>query len=175
MIYVTHDQVEAMTLGDRVAVLKDGVLQQVAPPMELYRRPANQFVAGFIGSPAMNFVEGTLRRDDGAWLFTSPALTLPIACSGAPEERVVLGVRPQHITIGAPAGDHAGVARGEVTVVELLGDQQIVHVTLPNGVRLVATAPPDLPVTADETVSLRIAPDAVHLFRASDGMRIAPE
>src|SRR5881398_1735238 len=76
MVYVTHDQVEAMTLGTRVAVLKDGVLQQVAPPMELYRRPINQFVAGFIGSPAMNFIRGTITRDNGHARFSAPGVTI---------------------------------------------------------------------------------------------------
>jgi len=175
MIYVTHDQVEAMTLGERVAVLKDGVLQQVSPPMELYRRPANQFVAGFIGSPAMNFVEGTLRRDGDGWLFASPALTLPVACAQAGRERVVLGVRPEHITIVGPAADGVGVVRGTVALIEPLGAEQIVHVTLADGVGLVATVPPDAPVAVDEPVSLRIAPDSVHLFRASDGRRVGGE
>ncbi|MFL5575156.1 MAG: ABC transporter ATP-binding protein, partial [Gemmatimonadaceae bacterium] len=173
MIYVTHDQAEAMTLGDRVAVLRDGVLEQVAPPMELYRRPATRFVAGFIGSPAMNLVDGELRADGGAWRFESPALTLPLARPAAGEGRVTLGVRPQHITLGAPAADGPGAVRGEVAVVEPLGDTQIVHVTLPGGTRLVVTAPPDARVAADETVSLRIAPEEVHLFRGSDGARLA--
>src|SRR5690242_10663374 len=83
MVYVTHDQVEAMTLGTRVAVLKDGELQQVAPPMELYRRPRNQFVASFIGSPSMNFLRGDVTRANGAPQFTAPGLRLSLA-SDAP-------------------------------------------------------------------------------------------
>jgi multiple sugar transport system ATP-binding protein len=175
MIYVTHDQVEAMTLGERVAVLKDGVLQQVAPPMVLYRRPANQFVAGFMGSPAMNFVEGALRRDGEACVFVSAAFTLPVACVPADGEPVVLGVRPEHITIGAPADDRAGVVRGAVVLIEPIGGEQIVHVTLAEGVGLVATAPSDASVAVDDNVSLRIAPDAIHLFRARDGKRVVAE
>ena len=179
MIYVTHDQVEAMTLGQRVAVLKDGALQQVAPPMELYRRPANQFVAGFIGSPAMNFIEGTLRRDGDQCVFASAAVTLRITCAPVYDERVVLGVRPEHITIDSSMadgdGDGVGVVRGAVALVEPIGGSQIVHVTLADGARLVATAPPEATVAVDDNVSLRIALDALHLFRARDGSRVEGE
>jgi multiple sugar transport system ATP-binding protein len=172
MIYVTHDQVEAMTLGERVAVLKDGALQQVAPPMELYKRPANQFVAGFIGSPGMNFIEGTLRRDGDGCVFASPSLTLPVPCAPTDGDDVVLGVRPEHITLGAPVADGEGLARGAVALIEPIGGEQIVYVTLADGARLVATAPPDASVAVDESVSLRIAPDRVQLFSARDGRRL---
>ena len=172
MIYVTHDQVEAMTLGERVAVLKDGALQQVAPPMELYKRPANQFVAGFIGSPGMNFIEGTLRRDGDQCVFASPSLTLPVPCAPTDGDRVVFGVRPEHITLGAPVSDGGALARGTVALIEPIGGEQIVYVTLADGARLVATAPPDASVAVDESVSLRIAPDRVQLFSARDGRRL---
>ena len=164
-----------MTLGQRVAVLKDGVLQQIAPPMELYRRPANQFVAGFIGSPAMNFVEGTVRREGDSYVFASASFTLPIACAPANGEPVVLGVRPEHITVGAPSSDGAGVVSGMVTLIEPIGGEQIVHVTLADGAELVAMAPPDSAVVVDAPVSLRIAPDTVHLFSARDGSRVRGE
>jgi multiple sugar transport system ATP-binding protein len=172
MVYVTHDQVEAMTLGDRVAVLEEGMLRQVAPPMELYRRPANRFVAEFIGSPAMNFIEGTLEREDDVCRFSSPVVTLPVACDEVPENRVVLGVRPQHMVLGAPNGDGAGVIHGSVVLVEPVGDEQIVHLSTAGGARVVAVVPPDVRVTADESVTLRIEPAAVHLFSAKDGRRI---
>ena len=171
--YVTHDQVEAMTLGERVAVLKDGVLQQVARPMELYKRPANQFVAGFIGSPAMNFIEGTVRRDGDECVFASPSLTLPVPCPPTDGDRVVLGVRPEHITLGPPVADGDGMVRGAVALIEPIGGEQIVHVTLADGAGLVATAPPDAPVAVDESVSLHIALDRVQLFSARDGKRLA--
>jgi multiple sugar transport system ATP-binding protein len=177
MVYVTHDQVEAMTLGDRVAVLKDGVLQQVAPPMELYQKPANQFVAGFIGTPVMNFIEGTVRAGDNGPTFESAALNVQLprgtlngtSLGGA---RVVLGVRPQHVIVGRAGGDNREQTRAEVSVVEPLGDQQIVHLTLATGERLLAAVAPDLSVSADQQVSVGIVPDAVHLFRADDGSRI---
>src|SRR5450759_6029046 len=104
-VYVTHDQTEALTMGDRIAVLKDGVLQQIATPMELYHRPANKFVAGFIGSPAMNFIEGVIQRPEGAagrtgmCAFKGIDLTLDVPCDGELRGRVFLGVRPQHMEV----------------------------------------------------------------------------
>jgi multiple sugar transport system ATP-binding protein len=137
-IYVTHDQVEAMTLGDRVAVMRKGDLQQVASPQELYERPVNVFVAGFIGSPAMNFVEADLQRRDGrlvaaigddaivldeAEAQTSPALAQMVG------RRVVLGIRPEHLAKPTTNGPVASgrIFRGSIRLVEALGSETIVH------------------------------------------------
>ncbi len=139
MIYVTHDQVEAMTLGDRIAVMKDGSLQQVAPPLEIYDRPANQFVAGFIGTPPMNFVDGTLAAQNGRLCFDegSALLRLPERFGPALEGRVgrkaILGIRPEIITVrpdAAAAGDQdlLGV---RVNVVEPLGDEMLLYLATP--------------------------------------------
>jgi ABC-type sugar transport system ATPase subunit len=100
-------------------------------------------------------------------------LTLPVRCSPTDEDRVVLGVRPEHITLGAPGADGDGLVRGAVTLIEPIGAEQIVHVTLADGAGLVATAPPDAPVAVDESVSLHIALDRVQLFSARDGKRLA--
>ncbi len=108
MIYVTHDQVEAMTMGDRLVVMQDGRIQQVGAPVHLYRRPANRFVAGFIGSPAMNFLEGELVRDAGL-AFRGDGLRLPVpdrhrdSLSGYIGRRVILGIRPEHIHYASSA------------------------------------------------------------------------
>ncbi|HEY7237379.1 MAG TPA: ABC transporter ATP-binding protein, partial [Gemmatimonadaceae bacterium] len=119
MVYVTHDQVEAMTLGTRVAVLKDGMLQQVAPPMELYREPQNQFVASFIGSPSMNFVRGAIQRDGGRLRFVAPGFSLALPDGRTMREGpVVVGVRPHDIALDGL--DSTG-ARGVVSLVEPLG------------------------------------------------------
>jgi len=141
MVYVTHDQVEAMTLGDRIAVLKDGEAQQVADPGTLYDRPANLFVAGFIGSPPMNFFEGSLERDGAILVFRERAdvggFRVPVGsgAAGALSDRagrpVVLGLRPEAIgdpreAAGGPAGSSV---RARVEVVEHLGPETHLHLT----------------------------------------------
>ena len=174
MVYVTHDQSEALTLGDRIAVLKEGVLQQIASPMELYERPANKFVAGFIGSPSMNFIEGVVERPGATpntCMFRSRDVSVDVPCDGAPSGRVFLGVRPQHIEV---AGEGEGRACGEVGVVEPMGNELIVYITLTGGDRIVATAPPQASIKPGDMVSVRILPDGVHLFDAGSGTRIGP-
>ncbi|HEY8165152.1 MAG TPA: sn-glycerol-3-phosphate ABC transporter ATP-binding protein UgpC [Gemmatimonadaceae bacterium] len=170
MVYVTHDQSEALTLGDRIAVLRDGELQQIASPMELYARPANRFVAGFIGSPSMNFVEGTLQSsgESGA-TFTGEGITVDAPVEVPPGNRAVLGIRPQHLEVVA---DGDGVIRAEVAIVEPMGNEQIVYTTLPGGKRLIAVAPPEPVIEPGTIVSMRIKRDAVHVFNAQSGLRL---
>ena len=171
MVYVTHDQVEAMTLGTRVAVLRDGVLQQVAPPMELYRRPANQFVASFIGSPAMNFVRGEFSDAGGRSRFTGPGGLSIAVPAGLPAHNgpAVLGVRPHDIALGSAEN---GGPRGVVSLVEPLGSEQIVYVTIPGGTDFVAAVSAEASPHVDDLVSLTIPAAAVHLFEAESGRRI---
>src|SRR5215203_6541640 len=105
-IYVTHDQIEAMTMGDKIVVMKDGRIEQTGSPLELYDHPANLFVAGFIGSPAMNFLPGTLRRNDGAArveLGDGTRLAAPANAGGVDGQPVIMGMRPEHLTL-APTG-----------------------------------------------------------------------
>jgi multiple sugar transport system ATP-binding protein len=170
MVYVTHDQVEALTLGDRIAVLKDGVLQQVAPPMELYRRPANRFVAGFIGSPGMNFIEGTLQRADGSARFVAGDLSVALPGeTRASGGSVTLGVRPQQLLIE----DGPGALRAEVMVVEPMGSEQVVHLSSQGSGRLVAVVAPDVAVHSGDTVGLRVASGSAHVFDAESGVRLS--
>ncbi|PYO09882.1 MAG: glycerol-3-phosphate ABC transporter ATP-binding protein [Gemmatimonadetes bacterium] len=177
MVYVTHDQSEALTLGDRIAVLKEGVLQQIATPMELYQRPANKFVAGFIGSPAMNFIEGVIQRAEGSagrlgmCTFKGIDLTLDVPCDGESRGRVFLGVRPQHIEV---SGDGENRPKAEVGVVEPMGNEQIVYVTLSGGDRLVALASPQELIKPGDIVSIRVRPEGVHIFEGQSGIRIEP-
>ncbi|MGC3996564.1 MAG: sn-glycerol-3-phosphate ABC transporter ATP-binding protein UgpC [Anaeromyxobacter sp.] len=167
MVYVTHDQVEAMTLGDRIAVFNEGVIEQVGRPLDLYDRPANQFVGGFLGSPRMNFVpcavaeqreDAVALRIDGHAPLPLPVRLPPVAAGTA----VTLGVRPEHLEI-APEGD--GIpARVELT--EHLGDTQIVYASLP-GTRHTVTvkrAVERLALTTGEVVRLRPRADACHVF-----------
>jgi multiple sugar transport system ATP-binding protein len=139
-LYVTHDQVEAMTMGDRVAVMKGGLLQQCAPPQELYEHPANLFVAGFIGSPKMNLFKSRLRKIEGGAIqigFGPQWLTLDAAQVAAmpgladlPEGPVTVGLRPEGFSIGGEAGDaHAIDVRADV--VEMLGPETLVHFVAP--------------------------------------------
>jgi multiple sugar transport system ATP-binding protein len=123
MIYVTHDQVEAMTLATRIVVMRAGCIQQVGAPAEVYQRPANLFVAGFLGAPAMNFIRGTL---DGGGHFSAGTLAMDVSAAGvcaAGGRPAVLGVRPEHIAItpGAPLA-------GTVTLVEPMGNHEVVWI-----------------------------------------------
>ena len=134
MIYVTHDQIEAMTMGDRVVVMKDGVIHQAGPPLEIYDRPADRFVAGFIGSPPMNFIDGRIAsREGGPWFEAEGiALRVPAAVAGrvalpAAGAAVAFGIRPEALEIReGPAGAGAGMEAG-VDVVETLGADTLVH------------------------------------------------
>jgi multiple sugar transport system ATP-binding protein len=162
-IYVTHDQVEAMTLGTRVVVMKDGYVQQVGEPLELYGRPANKFVAGFIGSPAMNFVDVSI-SGDGRWAETE-GLRLP-----APErvrshggQRVTLGVRPEALRI-ANGADNFTFATA-VDVLEPLGNEILLNFRA-GGVPMVARVDPGVRVKAHENIRLALDPERLHFFDA---------
>jgi multiple sugar transport system ATP-binding protein len=174
MLYVTHDQVEAMTLGDRLAVLDRGRLQQVAPPREVYERPANAFVAGFIGNPPMNLFPTRLAGDGTLRL---GGQTLPLAAGRArpaPGGALTAGVRPEAIGLGDAPGD-AGV-RGTVEHVESLGHETLTHVRVDGAtgegpVVLVARADGMPRFAKGDAISLRIDPGRVYLF-GDDGRRL---
>jgi multiple sugar transport system ATP-binding protein len=167
MIYVTHDQVEAMTLASRIVVMKDGRIQQIGTPLEVYERPANRFVAGFLGAPAMAFVAGRL---DGAGRFLADGLSLapgPGCCAaGLPEREAVLGVRPEHIAIRAD-----GAMRGSVSLVEPMGNHQVVWLRC--GPHLLASLVHDDGVYAPGQ-ALQFAVDAnrISLFDPLSGNRL---
>ena len=135
-LYVTHDQTEAMTMGDRVAVLRDGTLQQLATPLELYERPANLFVASFIGSPPMNLYEAELSGPAGELVLSlgSQRLALPAdfghrsGLAGSEARRLVVGIRPEHLTIAEAGGTDQDTTLGaRVELVEVLGNESLVH------------------------------------------------
>ncbi|MEO6447188.1 MAG: sn-glycerol-3-phosphate ABC transporter ATP-binding protein UgpC [Gemmatimonadaceae bacterium] len=180
-VYVTHDQVEAMTLGDRIVVLAGGRIQQVGRPIELYRAPANRFVAGFIGTPAMNFMDGAIAREDGRASFVSHGVSWTIGDSAAVQDGtpVTVGIRPEDIRVGAShhaAPDAVDAKRsedggpsiaGRVLLVERLGASSHVHVEA-GGHRLMVTVNGDSPPELGADVALRLRHDRVHLF-APDG------
>jgi multiple sugar transport system ATP-binding protein len=172
MIFVTHDQVEAMTLATRIVVMNAGKVEQVGRPMEIYRKPASRFVAGFIGSPMMNFIDverageagglASVKLPDGSLVHTTVgAAALPGA------GQLTLGVRPEALFV-EPAGA-PGLIHGRAELVERLGDQTHVHVTLGSGGLIVAHAHRDSELQAGDPVALRLDADAVHLFDA-DGV-----
>ncbi|WP_134671791.1 ABC transporter ATP-binding protein [Halorussus marinus] len=166
-LYVTHDQVEAMTLGDRVAVMYDGELQQVAPPQRLYDAPDTRFVAEFIGSPGMNTVEATLERrgDDAVATWGSNQLTLPSAGRVADrvDGRAVLGVRPEDLR-----QERDGPLRMEITVTEPLGDSLLTRGTV-GGAEMEVSLPARSPVGVGDAVSLAADPERLHLFDPESG------
>ncbi len=170
MIYVTHDQVEAMTLGDRIAVLSAGVLQQVDAPLVVYERPANRFVAGFLGSPSMNFLAATVGeggrtvRIAGASWALEPALVS--ALSGRAGEAVTVGVRPEHINVLAGEGAEGGALAGRVEFGEALGAETLLYVGTDAG-RMVVRALGDARRSPGESVRLVPEPEALRVFDAS--------
>jgi ABC-type sugar transport system ATPase subunit len=171
-IYVTHDQLEAMTMSDMIAVMHAGIVQQFGSPAEVYGRPANLFVAGFIGSPPMNLIAGQLAGGD-APAFTSSGLTLPLpghAASKAGSRDVVLGVRPQDLVL--VGGGEPAPLRGRVWVVELLGSEKLVEVTYGERRRLTVQVRADTVVNVDDPVGVRFDAQRVHLFDAASGVAL---
>jgi len=170
MIYVTHDQIEAMTLADKMVVMAGGLIQQAGPPLTLYDDPDNQFVAGFVGSPKMNFLPAQLASADAGSvrltsLGQSAEISLPIGGVGGGARAVTLGVRPEHLTIGAD-----GELDGRVTLVEELGAESFVHLTVSDGTAVIVRARRDAARTGS-TVRLRIDASRALLFER-DGLRI---
>ncbi|HET7413472.1 MAG TPA: TOBE domain-containing protein, partial [Pararhizobium sp.] len=167
MIYVTHDQVEAMTMADRIVVLNGGRIEQVGTPLELYHRPRNIFVAGFIGSPKMNLLAGrvTTAGADGVELLlqNGAALFLPsVAARLEPGAPITLGLRPEHL--GPAAG---GAIRGNIEVVERLGDETLIHLQPAEGDLVVARLDSDAPVAPGSAIELAPKTEAATLFNHS--------
>jgi multiple sugar transport system ATP-binding protein len=164
-VYVTHDQIEAMTTADRIVVMHDGIIEQVGTPLDLYDRPANRFVAGFIGSPAMNFLSGTARTEKMRGVEVTGTL-LPMPHGLVDGAAVTVGVRPEHFVL-AEAGMPARVLVTEPTGSELqiLADIGGTHVT-----SLFRERQQFRP---GETISLSVRAENVHLFEASSGARLS--
>ena len=172
IIYVTHDQTEAMTLSDRIVVLKDGEIQQIAAPLELYHNPANSFVAAFIGSPRINLIPGRI-APDGRFHLAEEAggaeLTVPGVGPG--EEASELGIRPEDLT---PTDADAHLLAGRVAIVEKLGSDSFVHLDTPASPKpVIVRVDSDTALTQGETIRLVADPARVHLF-AADGRRVSP-
>jgi multiple sugar transport system ATP-binding protein len=170
-IYVTHDQVEAMTLGDRVVVMKDGWIQQVGEPLELYGKPANRFVAGFIGSPAMNFAEVTVNEANGALWAESPGFRIRVPAPRVERlrpnrgQRVTLGVRPEDLHVAGSGDAPDSIIETVVEVVEPLGSEILLDVKA-GTTTLVARVDPSVRVKVHEKIRLALDPERLHFFDA---------
>ncbi|MEM6654391.1 MAG: sn-glycerol-3-phosphate ABC transporter ATP-binding protein UgpC [Planctomycetota bacterium] len=180
MVYVTHDQVEAMTLGDRLVLMRDGVVQQVGPPLELYRRPANRFVASFLGSPPMNFFEGAV--SEGEFRCGGDLRMAIDAPDDAPDGAAVLGIRPEDllpVTDNLPAlatgptmATGPALATGVIESVEHLGHETLAHLTL-SGEHATCRLPPGVTAVSGDALPVAARPGAAHLFAAdAEGTRL---
>ena len=167
MIYVTHDQVEAMTLADKIVVLKDGEVQQIGAPMDLYHHPVNLFVAGFLGAPSMNFLDVEVTSVDGNKVTVTNAALDPVTVTPARGafqlgQKAKLGIRPQYLH---PSTDmHLGMLHGKVQLTERLGSETIVDIQLADGTALIAALAHDEVFPIGAEVSLIFDPARTHLF-----------
>ena len=174
MIYVTHDQIEAMTMGDRIVVMKDGLVQQVDAPLELYEHPVNKFVAGFIGSPPMNFMEGTIEQAGNGLVFNEGNLRLNIpakfekALSGHVGKAVTFGIRPEdlHDAAGYPAEGSRQAISAIVEVIEPMGSEIYLYLTTGKS-NFIANVNPEAKAEIEENKSLVINMDKAHFFDAA--------
>jgi multiple sugar transport system ATP-binding protein len=172
MIYVTHDQVEAMAMSTRIAVMHQGRLQQVDTPDRIYNQPANRIVAAFVGTPAMNFIEGELVDDGGALLFRAPSLAVRVPDDRTASLRevrrrgtVVAGIRPEDVLMDGDA------CQARIRIVEPLGHESIVILDV--GIAtLVARAAADLPLRAEQSATIGLRPSKIHFFDAETGVRL---
>ena len=167
-VFVTHDQVEAMTLGDRVVIMREGRVQQIGTPLQVYGEPANRFVAGFIGAPAMNFIDVTVQEETGAVTVEATGLRLTMSAADARElaawagRRVTLGVRPEHLVLGEGAPGLSFDAR--VEVVEQLGSEILLETRVGAESVTVARVPAETAIARGDQVRLSAQPGRLHFF-----------
>jgi len=161
IVYVTHDQVEAMTLADKIVVMNAGRVEQSGRPLDLYYKPANMFVAGFIGSPAMNFLSATVTKKDHIEFGSGVNISVPLPNSCKLGDKVTLGIRPEHIQFGAQGKMQLN---GKVDIIERLGEIGYAHVALPNGQTIVAQVNGEPNVGNGQAVSLALSSKQIHIF-----------
>jgi multiple sugar transport system ATP-binding protein len=168
IVYVTHDQSEAMTMATRVAIMRNGVIQQLAPPLEVYRHPANKYVATFMGNPEMNFIEVTSHHHDGHWKLVGDSVDLPVSAEhGArlaahPGNHFWLGLRPEALSIAAPSAHGYGIP-AVVDVISPMGPNTLVY-ALVDGASIVADVSSDIEPAEGENVKLTFEDSRTHLF-----------
>ena len=179
-VYVTHDQVEAMTMGDRIVVMQNGLIQQVGSPLELYNKPANLFVAGFIGSPSMNFVDCRIAEENGSVLIETSGFKVSLPedlaakAKAADADNFIFGVRPEDITkkgAGEPSARKSETVVARINVVETLGKETYLDITAGNDT-LTAIISPSTIVSPEENIELEMNLDKIHLFNKDGGKAI---
>jgi multiple sugar transport system ATP-binding protein len=169
-VYVTHDQVEAMTMADRIVVMHDGRVEQIGTPLELYDRPGNLFVAQFIGSPAMNVIEGTVRRGNGAaHVEAAGGVRWPLGRAGIAGQQVTYGIRPEHLTLAGASA--AGAVAGEIIVVEPTGAETELLVRAGEAQIVLVTHGRPV-VHPGDKIGLAVDPAMVHVFDKVSGQRL---
>ncbi len=174
MIYVTHDQIEAMTMADRIVVMNKGLIQQIGEPLELYNNPANKFVAGFIGSPPMNFIEAEIRGSAGGWFIETETLkiTIPDYAAGNGRKSICYGIRPESLTIKNPLPGESFI-KGVVDVVEPLGDET--HIYINSGsIKLLARISSDLKMHTGDKINMVPEPRKASFFDTETGEAVIP-
>jgi len=179
MIYVTHDQIEAMTMGDRITVMNKGEIQQVGTPIEVYKNPVNLFVAGFVGSPPMNFFEGVVEEGEhgiefvyGAYRLWLPGELAKFAENVRKDKRLVMGVRPQNTLVFRTPPD-GSCLKGRIYGLERLGKENVVIVELEDEQRVKAVVDPDFSGEIGDYVYVAVQQDAIYLFDAASGKNLA--
>jgi multiple sugar transport system ATP-binding protein len=169
VIYVTHDQVEAMTMGDRIVIMKDGLIHQVGAPLEVYAQPQNQFVAGFIGSPAMNFIKCTVGAKDGQLCFSHAGFSLPVpsarakALAAYKDKPVTMGIRPEDLHEATPQDPANSVVDATVEVVEPIGHEIYLDVMVGES-EIIARVSPDTPAKVGQKIKLAATTEKLHAF-----------
>jgi multiple sugar transport system ATP-binding protein len=181
-VYVTHDQVEAMTMGTRIVVMKDGVIQQVAPPRQLYDEPANLFVAGFIGSPQMNFLEGSIVRQNGVYYFLNKRIKFRIPekyygqfnAKPGTLRNCVLGVRPEHVQLGPDKDEFPEdeYVRGVVEMTEVTGADSYVYVKIGEKT-VIGRTEPEIDYEKEEKLLVSFNMNKIHFFDEQSGVSLA--
>jgi len=169
-VYVTHDQAEAMTMADRIVVMSKGKIEQLGTPLEIYNRPSTQFVAGFFGTPTMNFLDGAIEGNGTGKRFRAPGIDQPLpdaTPAAAASRKITLGVRAEHVLV-----DQNAPHDGTVRITEPLGDATLVHFDYGQGRTLVAKVPPTTTLGPGAPLKFRFAPESCHLFDATGGARL---
>jgi multiple sugar transport system ATP-binding protein len=177
IVYVTHDQTEAMTLADRIVVMHQGVIQQEGPPLELYDRPRNKFVAGFLGSPAMNFLPGRIESDGERVLARMAGVVVDLPRGAALRLResaardVIVGIRPEHLSLESSSTSAA--MRGRIDVREPMGSELYLYVDTEAG-QAIVRAPAHAAAREGDAVALHVEPTNMHLFDAQSELSLMP-